>query len=259
MAQGSPNILVEDIPSAVVLTLSRPDQLNALSRELMTDLREELLRQGARPLGEVRAIVLAAAGRAFSAGHDLKEMAGVSEEQARDLFTLCSDLMMTIRQVPQPVIAEVRGVATAAGCQLVAACDLAVASEEARFATSGVRYGLFCFTPGVAVSRNLGRKRALEMLLTGRFISARTAEAWGLVNRVAPGDGLRQEVLALVEELAQHSPRVLAAGKRGFYEQLERSEAAAYQDMTVAIARNAAGPEGQEGIRAFIEKRRPVW
>src|SRR6059058_5477123 len=177
-------LLVEERLPAAVITLNRPDQLNPLSTGLMKELTSELERQAARP--EVRAIVLKGAGRAFSAGHDLKELKDRTLDEEREIFRVCTEMMQKVQSIPQPVIAVVNGIATAAGCQLVATCDLAIATEESRFATSGVRYGLFCSTPGVAVARNLSRKHALEMLLTGRFIDAATAERWGLVNRVVP-------------------------------------------------------------------------
>src|SRR5713226_8740581 len=257
MAISLDYLLVEDAPPAAVITLNRPDQLNALASALMTGLTAELERQAARP--EVRAIVIKGAGRAFSAGHDLKEMLGRPLEDQRHLFELCTEMMQTVQQVPVPVIAQVQGVATAAGCQLVATCDLAVASDDSRFATSGVRYGLFCSTPGVAVARNISRKRALEMLLTGRFIDAATAERWGLVNRVVPAGGLDAAVRELVAELAALSPLALEIGKRGFYKQIEVPQAQAYELMSEAISCNAVAKDGQEGISAFVEKRKPNW
>src|SRR6266545_1968259 len=197
-------LLVADAPPAAIITLNRPQQLNALSTGLMKELTAELQRQAARP--EVRAFVLKGAGRAFSAGHDLKEMMDRSLDEERDIFEVCNQLMATVQSVPVPVIAAPHGIATAAGCQLVATCDLAIASDDCRFATSGVRYGLFCSTPGVAVARNLSRKHAMEMLLTGRFIDAATAEGWGLINRAVPLEKLEDEVMALVGELAHLSP-----------------------------------------------------
>jgi enoyl-CoA hydratase/carnithine racemase len=250
-------LLVADAPPAAIITLNRPQQLNALSTGLMKELTAELQRQASRP--EVRAIVLKGAGRAFSAGHDLKEMMDRSLDEERDIFAVCNQLMATVQSVPVPVIAAPHGIATAAGCQLVATCDLAIASDDCRFATSGVRYGLFCSTPGVAVARNLSRKHALEMLLTGRFIDATTAERWGLINRAVPLDKLEDEVMALVGELAQLSPYALRIGKEGFYQQVEERQAEAYRLMAEAISCNAVAPDGQEGIAAFVEKRKPVW
>jgi enoyl-CoA hydratase/carnithine racemase len=250
-------LAVEDAPPAAIITLNRPEQLNPLSTALMTELTEELERQAARP--EVRAIVLKGAGRAFSAGHDLKEMMDRSLDEERDIFAVCNKLMATVQSVPVPVIAAPHGIATAAGCQLVATCDLAIASDDCRFATSGVKYGLFCSTPGVAVARNISRKHAMEMLLTGRFIDAATAERWGLINRAVPIAQLDAEVTALVNELAQLSPYALRIGKEGFYKQVEATQADAYKQMAEAISCNAVAPDGKEGIAAFVEKRKPVW
>lgn len=250
-------LVVEDAPPAAIITLNRPEQLNALSTGLMMELTEELERQAARP--EVRAIVLKGAGRAFSAGHDLREMMDRSLEEERKIFAVCNKLMASVQSVPVPVIAAPHGIATAAGCQLVATCDLAIASDDCRFATSGVRYGLFCSTPGVAVARNVGRKHALEMLLTGRFIDAATAERWGLINRAVPLAQLDAEVTSLVNELAQLSPYALRIGKEGFYRQIEATQAEAYRQMAETISCNAVAPDGKEGIAAFVEKRKPVW
>lgn len=250
-------LLIEDVLPAAVITLNRPDQLNALSTGLMNELASELEHHAARP--EIRAIVLKGAGRAFSAGHDLKEMLDRSLDEERDIFAVCNKLMATVQSVPVPVIAAPHGIATAAGCQLVATCDLAIASDDCRFATSGVKYGLFCSTPGVAVARNVSRKHALEMLLTGRFIDAATAESWGLINRAVPREKLDEEVMRLVNELAQLSRYALQIGKEGFYKQIEATQDKAYAMMAEAISCNAVAPDGQEGITAFIEKRKPVW
>src|SRR5258708_21776970 len=194
-------LLVEEALPAAIITLNRPQQLNPLSTGLMRELTSELERQGKRP--EVRAIVLKGAGRAFSAGHDLKEMMDRSLDEERDIFAVCNNLMATVQSVPVPVIAAPHGIATAAGCQLVATCALAIASDDCRFATSGVRYGLFCSTPGVAVARNVSRKNAMEMLLTGRFVDAATAEKRGLSNRAVPLERLDGEVMALVHGLSK--------------------------------------------------------
>src|SRR5438067_6593689 len=257
MAVSLKYLLVEDAPPAAIITLNRPDQLNALSTLLMEELTAELERQASRP--EVRAIVLKGAGRAFSAGHDLKEMLDKTLDEERELFAVCNRLMATVQSVPVPVIAAPHGIATAAGCQLVATCDLAIASDDCRFATSGVRYGLFCSTPGVAVARNVSRKHALEMLLTGRFIDAATAVEWGLINRAVPRDKLDGEVMALVNQLAQLSRHALERGQIGFYRQVEARQAEAYNMMAEVISCNAVAPDGQEGIAAFVEKRKPVW
>jgi len=250
-------LLVEERLPAAVITLNRPDQLNPLSTGLMKELTSELERQAARP--EVRAIVLKGAGRAFSAGHDLREMADRSLDEEREIFAVCNKLMAAVQTIPVPVIAAPHGIATAAGCQLVATCDLAIASDDCRFATSGVRYGLFCSTPGVAVARNVGRKNAMEMLLTGRFVDAATAEKWGLINRAVPAAQLDNEVMALVAELAKLSRYALTLGKEGFYKQVDQTQAEAYRLMAEAISCNAVAPDGKEGIAAFIEKRSPVW
>ena len=250
-------LLVEEALPKATITLNRPDQLNPLSTALMKEMTATLKELAGRE--DVRAIVIRGAGRAFSAGHDLKEMRDRSLDDERDIFRVCTEMMQTIQAVPQPVIAQVHGIATAAGCQLVATCDLAIASEETRFATSGVKYGLFCSTPGVAVARNVGRKNALYMLLTGSFVDAATAERWGLINKAVPKETLEEEVDALVAELAALSPYALRIGKEGFYKQIEQPQAEAYKLMAEAIACNAFAPDGQEGIAAFVEKRKPVW
>src|SRR5213593_646972 len=257
MAVALNYLLVDDAAPAAVITLNRPDQLNALSTGLMRELTAELERQASRP--EVRAIVIKGAGRAFSAGHDLKEMLDKTLDEERELFAVCNRLMATVQSVPVPVIAAPHGVATAAGCQLVATCDLAIASDDCRFATSGIKYGLFCSTPGVAVARNVSRKHALEMLLTGRFIDAATAERWGLINRAVPRERLDEEVMALVNELSQLSRYALRIGKEGFYRQIELTQDKAYEIMAEAISCNAVAPDGREGMAAFVEKRKPVW
>ena len=257
MAVSLDYLIVEDALPASIITLNRPDSLNALSTGLMRELTAELEKQAART--EVRAIVLKGAGRAFSAGHDLKEMQNRSLDEERDIFAVCTTLMQTVQSVPVPVVAAPHGIATAAGCQLVAACDLAIASDDCRFATSGVKYGLFCSTPGVAVARNVSRKHAMEMLLTGRFVDAATAERWGLINRAVPKDKLDEEVMTLVNELAQLSRYALRIGKEGFYQQVEAKQDDAYKLMAEAISCNAVAPDGQEGIAAFVEKRKPVW
>jgi enoyl-CoA hydratase/carnithine racemase len=251
------HLLLERDGGTARVTLNRPDRRNALSLALMTELREVLEALGADP--GTRAIVIAGAGAGFSAGHDLSEMVGRDAEFYDRLFDECTRLMETIHRVPQPVIARVHGVATAAGCQLVAACDLAIAEEGARFATPGVRIGLFCSTPMVPLSRAIGRKRALEMLLTGRMVDADTARDWGLINDVVPADELDAAVAALAERVAEASPRTLAIGKQAFYEQVERDEAGAYELTKGVMAANAQIADAQEGICAFLDKRPPVW
>ena len=231
-----------------------PEKRNALSVAMMERLAGSL-----REAGDARAIVLAGAGRAFSAGHYLPEMVGADASGQRRVFAACSELMDTIRALPQPVIAEVRGIATAAGCQLVAACDLAVAAETARFATPGVRIGLFCSTPMVPVSRAVGGKRAMEMLLIGDFVDAKTALAWGLVNQVAPEAGLEAVSQAFAERIAEASPFVVALGKRAFHRQAGLPVEDAYAAMSEVMCANAVEPDAQEGMRAFLEKRPPRW
>ena len=242
---------------AAYLTLNRPARRNALSLELMLELLEALDRASA--VDGVRAIVLAGAGPAFSAGHDLSEMTGRDRAVYDELFEVCTRLMLRIHALPQPVIARVHGVATAAGCQLVASCDLAIASEEARFATPGVRIGLFCSTPMVPLVRAVGRKRAMEMLLTGEPVDTATALAWGLVNRVVPAAQLDQTVADLVAAVARSSPLTVGIGKRAFYEQVDLGEAAAYELTRAVMAANAQEDDAQEGITAFLNKRAPVW
>jgi enoyl-CoA hydratase/carnithine racemase len=204
--------------------------------------------------------VIAGAGSAFSGGHDLKEMmANRTEPFIRDLFECCSRAMLTMQSLPQPVIARVHGIATAAGCQMVAACDLAVASSDARFATSGINYGLFCATPGVPVSRNVSRKRAFEMLFTGEFIDAETARDWGLVNRVVPPAELDAELARVIGAIIEKPRAVVAAGKALFYKQMEEPLAQAYASASKAITLNMLGSEAAEGVGAFIAKKKPRW
>lgn len=251
------NLLVRREPPAATITLNRPEKRNALSLELMRELTSTLLELGADP--ELRAIVIEGAGPAFSAGHDMSEMIGRSESFYQELFGVCVELMETIHRVPQPVIAKVHAIATAAGCQLVAACDLAVAADEARFATPGVKIGLFCSSPMVPVSRAVGRKRALELLLTGEPIDAATAMDWGLVNRVVPAAELDEAVNALVEKIAGASSYTISLGKRAFYTQIERDEHGAYDHTRDVMTENALAADAQEGMGAFLEKRPPTW
>ena len=239
------------------ITLNRPEKRNALSLDLMEELIGALKTLGGDR--EVRAIVIDGAGPAFSAGHDLSEMVGRDVGFYQKLFDVCVELMETIHRVPQPVIAKVHGVATAAGCQLVAACDLAVATDDARFATPGVKIGLFCSTPMVPLSRAIGRKRALEMLVTGDLIDARTALGWGLVNRVVPAHELDEAVAELVDKIAASSPLTVGIGKEAFYSQVELDEHRAYDLTKSVMALNSLAADAQEGICAFLEKRRPRW
>jgi enoyl-CoA hydratase/carnithine racemase len=250
-------ILVSREGSTARVTLNRPEKRNALSLELMQELFGSLRSLGADP--EVRVIVIEGAGVAFSAGHDLSEMVGRDLPFYERLFEICVELMETIHRIPQPVIAKVHGVATAAGCQLVAACDLAVAAEDARFATPGVKIGLFCSTPMVPLSRAIGRKRALEMLLTGDLIGASTALDWGLVNRVVPSEQLDAAVAELVERITRSSPLTVGIGKEAFYAQVELDEQRAYDLPKSVMAMNSLAADAQEGICAFLEKREARW
>jgi enoyl-CoA hydratase/carnithine racemase len=251
-------LLRRDEAGVAILTLNRPRQFNALSSGLLNELHVALDAIAADET--VRVVVLTGAGAAFCAGHDLKEMKGLPEQtEVAALFASCSDMMQKLIALPQPVIAAVNGLATAAGCQLVAQCDLAVAADNARFAASGINLGLFCSTPAVAVSRNLSRKRAAEMLFTGEFIDAETALDWGLVNRVCPADRLMETVGALAHTLKSKPRDSLALGKALFYRQLEAGIARAYEDASRTIAGNMMSPAAIEGVDAFLQKRPPNW
>ena len=251
-------LLREDKDGVTTLTLNRPKQYNALSEATLAALQAEL--DSIAGDESVHVVVLAAKGKAFCAGHDLKEMrANPSKAYYSALFDQCSRMMMSINQLPQPVIARVQGLATAAGCQLVATCDLAVASETARFATSGIRVGLFCSTPAVAVSRKLPRKQALELLLTGDFMDAQTAVQYGLINRAVPAEDLDAAVQYYVDAIRSKSPVAVRVGKEMFYKQLEMDMADAYAYASEVMACNMMAEDAGEGIDAFIEKRPPVW
>jgi enoyl-CoA hydratase/carnithine racemase len=243
-----------DGPIATV-TLNRPERRNALSLDLMNELIA-CLRGLPR---EVRAVILAGAGKVFCSGHDLGEMTGRHVNEYREIFDVCAQLMQTIQSIPQPVIAQVHGVATAAGCQLVCTCDLAIANEHAAFATPGVRIGLFCTTPMVALTRAIGRKRAMEMLLTGKMIDAATAADWGLVNRVVPAAELASETRKLAAEIASASELVLGIGKQAFYSQIDLDQPKAYAYAKEVMTMNSLAQDAQEGIGAFLEKRVPCW
>jgi enoyl-CoA hydratase/carnithine racemase len=248
----------QDSRGVVTLILNRPRAFNALSKATLTALQRELDAIGRDK--SVRVVVLAAEGKAFSAGHDLKEMrVAPSLEYYERLFAQCSDMMLAIQRLPVPVIARVQGIATAAGCQLVAMCDLAVASSTARFAVSGVNVGLFCSTPGVALSRNVLRKQAFEMLVTGEFISALEAKVRGLVNRVAEPEQLDAEVEKLVATIVAKPRIAVAMGKEFFYRQAELGIAAAYEAASQTMAGNMMDEAALEGTQAFIEKRPPRW
>jgi enoyl-CoA hydratase/carnithine racemase len=253
-----PVLLRSDVEGVAGLTLNRPEQFNALSRELLGALQAELDRIKEDPA--TRVVVITGHGRAFCAGHDLKEIAHERErDKLTDLFGQCSRVMLSLSRLQQPVIALVDGIAAAAGCQLVAACDLALATTNARFATSGVKYGLFCSTPMVALSRNVLRKPAMEMLLTGDFIEADDALRLGLVNQVVPPERLEEAFDGMVARLLDKPREVLALGKRAYYRQLEMGLEDAYDFTTQVIVDNALGRDFEEGLAAFIEKRRPEW
>lgn len=239
------------------ITMNRPEKRNALSLAHMQELISCLKSVGESR--EARVVVLAGNGPAFCAGHDLSEMVGRDPDTYRRIFDVCCRLMETIQTIPQPVIAQVHGVATAAGCQLAATCDLVVASEEARFATPGVRIGLFCSTPMVALSRAVGQKKSMEMLLTGDFVSAQEAERQGLVNRVVPAKELESETRSLAERISEASPLVVGVGKQAFYRQLEMPTEQAYAYTKEVMSFNATFADAQEGMSAFLEKRKPEW
>jgi enoyl-CoA hydratase/carnithine racemase len=240
-----------------LVTLNRPNRRNALSLALMQELIDCLSEIGGRR--DLRVVILAAAGKVFSSGHDLSEMVGRDINEYRSLFNVCTELMSKLQSIPQPVIAEVQGIATAAGCQLVATCDLAIASEDAAFATPGVKIGLFCTTPMVALSRVIGRKRALEMLLGGEPIDAHRAAEWGLVNRVVPAGRLQEETRQLAARIAQASDLVVAVGKQAFYTQVDLDQPKAYAYAKEVMSMNALARDAQEGISSFLEKRTPCW
>jgi enoyl-CoA hydratase/carnithine racemase len=250
-------LLTESRDEVCYLTLNRPDKRNALSRELLLQLQTTLhaIASDAR----VRVVVLAGHGPAFCAGHDLGEMVGCREEDYRTLFALCSSVMQQLRALPQPAIARVHGLATAAGCQLVAACDLAVAADSAAFATPGVKIGLFCTTPMVPLVRAIPPRAAFEMLLTGKAISAQQALVWGLVNRVVPAAELDKCIQEFTDAIRSSSPLTVRLGKQAFYDQLALDEASAYERATEVMTRNAVCHDAQEGMSAFLHKRRPIW
>ncbi len=255
---SEPILLREGEDGIVTLTLNRPGQYNALSRALLSELQTALDEIGADT--SIRVVIIAASGKAFCPGHDLKEMRS-SEDKAfhQALFDQCSKMMMTINALPQPVIAEVNGIATAAGCQLVASCDLAIASKEARFAVSGINLGLFCSTPAVPLSRNLPRKAAMQMLLTGDFISAIEAQANGLINEVVEARELKQATWDLACKIATKSSHAIRLGKHMFYRQLAMDLSEAYAFAGEKITCNMDSEDAREGIDAFLEKREPEW
>ena len=256
---STPNLLLRaDKDGVATLTLNRAAARNALSVGLMAALQDELAKL--RDDAAVKVVVIAGAGPAFCAGHDLKEIRANPDRASYEaLFAQCSALMKTIVRLPKPVIARVHGIATAAGCQLVATCDLAVAADTARFATPGVNIGLFCSTPMVALTRAVGRKVAMEMLLTGDMVDAPTAKAIGLINRVVPESQLADAAQALAVQIASKSPLTLKIGKEAFYAQADMDLDAAYDYASEAMTRNMLARDAEEGIDAFIEKRKPIW
>lgn len=240
-----------------IVTLNRPEKINALSRRMVAELAHLLTTVATDE--SVKVLILRAAGKHFCAGHNLEEMTGVGAAEGKAIFDDCTRMMQMLHRLPQPVIAQVQGVATAAGCQMVAWCDLVVAESEARFATPGVRIGLFCTTPMVAISRAIGRKAAMEMLLTGRYFSALEACHLGLVNRVVPSEELAAVTEAMATEIAQASRYVLALGKQAFYDQIDLSDDKAFDYARHTIALNLMAEDAQSGIRAFIDKKTPEW
>jgi enoyl-CoA hydratase/carnithine racemase len=251
------DIQVQTAGAISTLLINRPGKRNALSLNTLEEMGQALKDLAKRQ--EVKVVILRGNGSVFSAGHDLKELVEGGLEEYRKIFATCLNAMLLLREIPQPVIAAVHGIATAAGCQLVAACDLAVATEDARFATPGVKIGFFCTTPMVPLSRVVGRKKALEMLFTGEFISAQEALQFGLVNRVVPTEELDETVKNLAEHICQFSRTVLGSGKGAFYRQIEMSERLAYAYATEVISANGVMPVAREGMAAFLEKRAPVW
>lgn len=254
---SEPSVLVERRGSTGVLTLDRAAKRNPLSSAAMAEFTAALRELGADP--DVAVVVVRARGPAFSAGHDLGELVGAELADQQEVFRLCTEMMEAVQQVPQPVVAAVQGAALAAGCQLVASCDLVVAAEAAVFGTPGVRIGLFCSTPMVPLSRAIGRKRALQMLLTGEAISAERAADWGLVNEVVPAEQLEQRVGQLADRIAAASPLTLRIGKQAFYRQIDLPQHEAYEQMREVMANNAVTCDAQEGMAAFLDKREPVW
>jgi len=251
------NLIIEEEAGLITLTMNRPEKRNALSTAMMAEMNDALVAIGKR--SDARAVIIAGNGPAYSAGHDLGELKGRDLAFYRHEFDLCAQLMLTIQRIPQPVIARVHAIATAAGCQLAATCDLVVASESASFATPGVRIGLFCSTPMVALTRAVGRKHAMEMLLTGQPVKAKTAAEWGLVNRVVPDADLVSETRKLAMQIVEASPLIIGIGKRAFYEQIDLDTAKGYDYTKEVMSQNAMAIDAQEGIDAFLEKRKPVW
>lgn len=257
MTQNFVDTTVKPDTGVAFLTLNRPEQRNPLSSEAMREVTAALRKLGGDDT--TRVVVIRAEGPVFSAGHDLKEMIGRTLEDEQAIFDTCVEMMQTVQDIPQPVIASVQGAAVAAGCQLAASCDLVVASSDAVFGTPGVKIGLFCSTPMVALSRAIGRKRALQMLLTGDTIDAATAADWGLVNIVVPTAKLADETTALARKITKASPLTVKIGKQAFYRQIELPQNQAYEAMADTMAANAVTCDAQEGMQAFVEKRAPQW
>jgi enoyl-CoA hydratase/carnithine racemase len=251
------NLIVSHQGPIAVVTLNRPERRNALSLELMLELIGALDAIGRER--ETRAVILSAAGKVFCSGHDLSEMTGRDINDYRRIFDVCTELMTKVQSIPQPVIAEVQGIATAAGCQLVATCDMAVAADTASFATPGVRIGLFCTTPMVALTRAIGRKRALQMLMTGEMVPAATAAEWGLINDAVPAAELGAATRRLAAKVAEASPLVVSLGKQAFYTQIDLDQPKAYAYAKEVMSMNALAADAQEGIGAFLGKRAPCW
>ena len=252
-----PNLLTSTDGQLGIITLNRPERRNPLSLELMQELIRALDQFASDP--NVRVLILASTGKVFSAGHDLSEMTGRTVADYRRIFDVCTELMLKIQSIPQPVIAQVQGIATAAGCQLVATCDLAIASDQAQFATPGVKLGLFCTTPMVALSRAVGRKRALEMLLTGKMVDAATAADWGLINQAVPADQLEAETRRMACHIAQASSFTVGLGKQAYYTQIDLDQSKAYAYAKDVMTMNSLAHDAQEGISAFLEKRVACW
>lgn len=252
------SILNVDLESPLaILTLTNPEKRNALSSEMMRSITAALRGIGSNPA--IRAVIVRAEGPVFSSGHDLREMTGKNLEHYREVFEICTEMMTAIQSIPQPVIAEIDGIATAAGCQMVAACDLALASPGSRFATPGVKIGLFCSTPMVPLTRSIGRKRALEMLLTGKMIEAERAAEWGLINRVVPAEHLEEATRELALGIATASRVTVGIGKQAFYHQVDLTQSEAYDYTKEVMSLNAQAADAQEGMCAFLEKREPAW
>lgn len=254
---NQPLVLLDVMEDVAVLTLNQPEKRNALSTRVLEALSENLRSIAAN--SQIHVVILRATGSVFSAGHDLRELVGKPREDYVALFSLCTQVMESIRTMPQPVIAQVQGLATAAGCQLAATCDLVVASQDAAFATPGVKIGLFCTTPAVALVRAVTHKKAMEMLLTGNVVSAAEAERIGLVNRVVPSERLADETMSLAKEIAASSSSTIAIGKTAFYEQLALGYPQAYELAEKTMVENTLTEDAQEGIKAFLEKRKPIW